>query len=67
MLAIKGARAGDSWNVKDMLEMNDKVIFFLGGKDLTDHEKRDKNQTMSLLKAGTGQGCTGAPDFGSGN
>ena len=36
-----------------MLQMNNKVNFFLGGNDLTDHEKRDKNRTMKLLKACT--------------
>ena len=36
-----------------MLQMNNKVNFFLSGLDLTDHEKWDKNRTMKLLKACT--------------
>ena len=30
-----------------------RVTFLLGGNNLTDHEKRDRNRTMRLRKAGT--------------
>ena len=54
VLAIKGARIRyDNWNIKDLLKTYDRVIFFLGGNDLTDHKNLDRNRTMRFRKAGT--------------
>ena len=36
--------------LKTCFQLNDKVVF-IGGNDLTDHEKPDKNRTIKLLNA----------------